>query len=65
MVYININFKWITKSLNKSKRTKIITSIFSDHNSMKSENNYRKKIEGEKKNVKIKQSMLLKTNWVN
>lgn len=49
MVYININFKWITKSLNKSKRTKIITSIFSDHNSMKSENNYRKKMEGKKK----------------
>ena len=42
-------------NLNKLKKTEIIPSIFSDHNSMKLRINYRKKI-GKTTHVKIKQN---------
>ena len=51
-------------SFNKFKRIGIISSIFSDHNGIKSEINYRKK-NGEKMNTWKLKNMLLKNQWVN
>ena len=50
-------------SLNKFKRTEIISSIFSDHNSVKLEISYRKKNE-KRTNTWTLNNMLLKNQWV-
>ena len=51
-------------SLSKFKRTEIISSIFSDHNSVKLEISYRKKNE-KRTNTWTLNNMLLKNQWVN
>ena len=51
-------------SFNKFKRIKIISSIFSDHNTMKLKINYRKKNEKRTKMWRLN-NMLLKNQWVN
>ena len=51
------------KSLNKFKRTKIISHIFSNSNGMKLEINYRKK-NGKRTNTWRLNNMLLKNQWV-
>ena len=51
-------------SLNKLKRTEIISSIFSGHNVMKLEINHRKK-KGGKMNTWRLNNMLLKNQWAN
>ena len=48
-------------SLNKFKRIKIISNIFSDHNGMTLEINYRKK-NGKNTNTQRLNNMLLKVN---
>ena len=50
-------------SLNKFKRLEIIPNILSDHNSVKSEINYRKK-SGKSTNMWRLNNMLLKNQWV-
>ena len=51
-------------SFNKFKRIEIISSIFSNHNGMKLEINYRKK-NGKNTNTWRVNTMLLKNQWVN
>ena len=51
-------------NLNKFKKIKIILSIFSDHNGMKLEINYRKK-NGKNTNTWRLNNMLLNNQWVN
>ena len=51
-------------SLNKFKRTEIISSIFSKHNAMKLDINHRKKNE-KNKNTWSLNKMLLKNQWAN
>ena len=41
-------------SLNKFKKIKVISHIFSDHNSMKTEINHKEKIWKEHKNMEVK-----------
>ena len=51
------------KSLNKFKRTEIISSIFSKHNAMKLDINHRKKNE-KRKNTWRLNNKILKIQWV-
>ena len=51
-------------SLNKFKRTEFISSIFSNHKSVKLEINYRKK-NGKRANTWRLNNTLLKNQWVN
>ena len=51
-------------SLSKFKKTKVIQSIFSDHNGMKLEIKYKKTI-GKITNMWRQNNMLLKNYWVN
>ena len=50
-------------SLNKFKKIEIISSIFSDHNGMKLEINYNKKIV-KNKNMWRLNNMLLNNQWI-
>ena len=52
-------------SLNEFNRTEIISSIFSEHNSMKLENTCIKKNENKQTNTWILNNMLVKNQWVN
>ena len=51
-------------NLNKFKKTETISSIFSDHNAMKLENNHKKKTKKHTKTLKLN-NMLLNNEWVN
>ena len=51
-------------SLNKFKKTEIISSIFSDHNAMKLEINHKKKA-GKVTNMWRQNNMLLNNQWIN
>ena len=51
-------------SLNKFKKIEIISSIFSDHNAMKLEINYKKKA-GKVTNIWRLNNMLLNNQWIN
>ena len=53
---------WVT-SLNKLKKTKIVSSIFSDHNGMKLEMTYKKK-NRKFTNMWTLKNMLLTDQWV-
>ena len=50
--------------LNKFKKIEIISSIFSDDNTVKLEINHKKKTEKQKKTLKLN-NMLLNNEWVN
>ena len=52
-------------SLNKFKKIEIISNIFSNHNGMKLEINFRKKTEKKPTNTWRLNNMLLKNQWVN
>ena len=52
-------------SLNKFKKIEIISNIFSNHNGMKLEINFRKKTEKKPTNTLRLNNMLLKNQWVN
>ena len=51
-------------NINNFKKTEIISSIFSEHNGMKLEINYRKK-NGKNTNTWRLNNMLLNNQWVN
>ena len=52
-------------SLSKFKKTEIISSIFSDHNSLRLEINYKKKkIPSKNTNTSRLNNMLLKNQWI-
>ena len=51
-------------SLNEFKKTEIISHIFSNHNTMKLEINYKKKT-GENINTWRLKNMLLNNQWIN
>ena len=52
------------ENINNFKKTEIISSIFSEHNGMKLEINYRKK-NGKNTNTWRLNNMLLNNQWVN
>ena len=51
-------------SLSKFKKTKIISSVFSNHNAMKLEINYKNNTEKHTKTWKLN-NMLLNNEWIN
>jgi len=51
-------------SLRKFKKIEIISSIFSDHNTMRLEINYKEKKTGKNTNMWKLNSMLLNSQWV-
>ena len=54
-----------TTSLNKFKKIEIISSIFSDHNAMKLEINYKEKTTEKHTKTWMLNNMLLNSEWIN
>ena len=52
-------------SLNKFKKIEIISSIFSDHNAMKLEINYKVKTTEKHTKIWMLNNMLLNSEWIN
>ena len=62
--HIHMEYSQARSSLNKFKKTEIMSSIFSDNNSMKLEIKHKKK-PGKITNIQILNNMVLDNQWAN